>query len=164
VLRLIAAIDEMNGVANDSGIPWQGELPTDAAYYRERTSSGLIVMGFGTYEEFAAPLHDQTNYVVVRPDSEALRPGFEGIPDVTDFLHQHLDDLVWVIGGAALFVKTIAMASQLYLTQLDGDFECTKFFPTFSDDFNLLSDTGPRVENGITFHFQIWDRAPSNPV
>ena len=49
MIRLIAAIDSQRGIATDSGIPWT--LPGDSAYFREKTSSGLIVMGRATYEE-----------------------------------------------------------------------------------------------------------------
>jgi dihydrofolate reductase len=164
VLRLIAAIDAKQGVANDQGIPWQGQLPTDAAYYREQTSNGMIVMGYGTYKEFSKPLHDRANYVVARPNSGELRAGFVGIGDMANFLDEHAADLVWVIGGAALFAETLANADQLYLTQLDRDFHCTKFFPEFSDAFELQSSDGPHVESDITFHFDVWRRKSATSI
>lgn len=163
MLRLIAAIDEANGVADERGIPWQGKLPADTEYYRKQTSTGIIVMGYGTYKEFDAPLHNRENFVVTHSDTGELRPGFTGIADTESFLHQHSNELVWVIGGAALFAKTITKANELYITQLHDDFHCTKFFPRFSDAFHLQSDSGPHVENGITFHFEIWQRSPLSP-
>jgi dihydrofolate reductase len=158
VNRLIAAVDAKLGVANDHGIPWQGKLPSDAKYFRDQTSQGIIVMGYGTYQEFTAPLHDRENFVVARPDSGELRAGFVAITDVASFLQQRANDLVWVIGGAALFAATLDSADELYLTRVEQDFDCTKFFPAFSDAFALTSDAVPQVENGITFHFEIWHR------
>jgi dihydrofolate reductase len=158
VLNLIAAVDEALGVANDGGIPWQGKLPTDAQYFRDQTTVGIILMGYGTYKEFDKPLHDRENFVVARPDSGELKSGFVGVPDAADFLDQHAHDLVWVIGGAALFAQTLARADQLLLTRVVGDFHCTKFFPTFSDAFELQSEASPHVESGITFHFESWQR------
>jgi dihydrofolate reductase len=158
MLRLIAAIDSKSGIANDQGIPWQGKIPTDASYFRDKTTEGFIVMGFGTYKEFDRPVHERDNFVVARPESGKLRPGFVGVSDVASFLEEHENELVWVIGGAALFAKTLAGADELYLTQLDRDFQCTKFFPTFSDAFERKSDDGPHVESGISFHFQVWQR------
>jgi dihydrofolate reductase len=146
------------GVANDGGIPWQGKLPTDAQYFRDQTTVGIILMGYGTYKEFDKPLHDRENFVVARPDSGELKSGFVGVPDAADFLDQHAHDLVWVIGGAALFAQTLARADQLLLTRVVGDFHCTKFFPTFSDAFELQSEASPHVESGITFHFESWQR------
>ena len=62
MIRQIAAIDSQRGIATDSGIPWK--LPGDSAYFRQKTSTGLIVMGRATYDEFAAPLHGEENYVL----------------------------------------------------------------------------------------------------
>jgi dihydrofolate reductase len=158
MLRLIAAVDSELGVANDQGLPWQGRIPTDAQYFRDKTTEGFIVMGFATYQEFERPVHDRDNFVVARPESGKLRPGFVGVSDVTSFLDEHESELAWIIGGAALFAKTLADADELYLTQLDRDFQCTKFFPTFSDSFERVSDDGPHVESGISFRFQVWHR------
>jgi len=157
MLRLIAAMDEHLGVADEHGIPWQGKVPLDTDRFHELTSDGLIVMGYGTYREFDKPLHDRVNFVVSRPDTE-LRAGFTLVPDANQFFDQHSDELVWLIGGAALFSDSLSRADQLFLTRLDTDFHCTKFFPAFTDCFRLAGDDGPHVQNGITFHFQTWLR------
>lgn len=159
MIRLIAAIDDRRGVANEQGIPWHGKIPRDTKYFRDKTAHGVIVMGYGSYVEFDRPLHDRTNFVVDRPGTEALRPGFEGVNDVASFLREHANDDVWIIGGAALFATTIADADELLLTQLQGDFHCTKFFPTFSDTFDMAKTLGPFVESDITFRFETWRRA-----
>ena len=62
MIRLIAAIDSRRGIATDSGIPWR--LPGDTAYFHDKTATGLILMGWATYNEFAAPLHDRENFVL----------------------------------------------------------------------------------------------------
>jgi len=45
-----------------------------------------------------------------------------------------------------------------YITQLEADFHCTRFFPPFDNDFSLATELGPRLENGISFRFEIWRR------
>jgi dihydrofolate reductase len=160
MMRLIVAIDEKRGLADDHGIPWQGRIPSDAEYFRSRTAEGLIVMGFRTYEEFARPLHDRTNYVFSRSATSSLRPGFSPVTDLAPFMAGHRDDVVWIIGGAGLYQAALPLADELYITQLDGDFGCTKFFPEFAHDF--LLDPGARrmVENDISFRFEVWRRPP----
>jgi dihydrofolate reductase len=160
MIRMIAALDSRRGVANEHGIPWQGKIPTDSKYFREQTLNGIILMGFGTYEEFDAPLHDRENFVLVRPGTEALRPGFAPISDTAKFFEVHSRDLVWVIGGAALFASSLPFADELFLTQLEADFHCTKFFPEYAGAFELERKLGSHVESDITFHFEIWQRSP----
>jgi dihydrofolate reductase len=160
MLRLIAAMDEKRGVADEHGIPWQGKIPTDTSRFHDLTSNGIILMGYGTYKEYDKPLHGRDNFVVSHPGGGALRPGFVLVPDTDPFLDEHEDEMVWLIGGAALFSASLARADQLFLTQLDGDFQCTKFFPEFVGGFELGSSEGPHTENDITFSFQEWERSP----
>jgi dihydrofolate reductase len=157
MINLIAAIDARLGLADDHGIPWQGKLPTDSRYFRDQTREGVIVMGFRTYEEFAEPLHERVNYVLAR-DGTPLRDGFEAAGRIDGFLDDHTAETVWVLGGAAVYAATIDRADQLYLTQLDADFHCTKFFPGFADRFVVASSSPAITEHGISFRFEIWSR------
>jgi dihydrofolate reductase len=156
MIRFIVAIDENRGLANEHGIPWQGKLPTDIRDFREKTMNSIVLMGYGTYVEFKTPLPKRHN-VVASSKAEQLREGFELINNARRFLRDATED-IWVIGGAGLFTQTLDMADELYITQLDGDFSCTKFFPAFKDRFGLKSHSQPITENGITFRFEIWQQ------
>jgi dihydrofolate reductase len=158
VIRLIVAIDANRGLADDQGIPWQGRLPSDARYFRDQTAEGTIVMGFRTYEEFAHPLHDRTNYVVARSGGPPLRTGFRPVLDLDQFLAGHTGGTVWIIGGAGLYQRTLPAADQLFITQLDQDFHCTKFFPRFDADFSLDPGSETHRENDISYRFETWHR------
>lgn len=156
VIRFIAAIDNKRGMANDNGIPWQGKLPTDVGYFRNKTINSAVMMGYGWYIEQKQPLPDRRNLVAI-DFPEQLRLGFERVDDARKFL-QHAKEDVWVGGGAGLFASTIDLADELYLTKLDADFNCTKFFPEYEKNFELVAETKPQTENGITFRFTTWKR------
>jgi dihydrofolate reductase len=158
MIRLIAAIDKSRGIADDHGIPWQGRIPADSRYFKDQTAEGAIVMGYRTYEEFSHPLHDRANYVVTRPETPPLRPGFVAAADLDAFLLEKAHAVVWVIGGAGIFAEAIHVADELFITQLDADFRCTKFFPKFDNDFVRAREFGWHRENDISFRFQIWRR------
>lgn len=154
MINVIVAIDEKHGMADETGIPWQGKLPTDIAFFRQKTIHGIVVMGYRTYEEFDKPLSERRNLVVTRPGT-VLRPGFEVLEDFDSFLKNTTED-IWVIGGAKVFEETIKYADNLYITRVDGDFNCTKFFPPFEDNFKLALEQPKQSENGIGFQFQVW--------
>ena len=154
MIRFIAALDNQHGIANTKGIPW--DLPSDKAYFREKTLNCKVLMGYVTYNEMAEPLPDRKN-IVATNKNEDLRAGFEKITSVREFLTNSTED-IWVIGGAGLFASVIDLADELYLTRIDKDFNCTKFFPEFEDNFDLISFTDPRTENNTAFSFQIWNR------
>jgi dihydrofolate reductase len=157
MIRFIAALDQKRGIANDHGIPWMGKIPSDVAYFRQKTEGSILVMGMGFYNELAKPLVNRRN-VVLTSSEEPLRAGFEKVTDANQFLRENRDADVWVGGGAAVFASTIAFADELYLTLLDGDFNCTKFFPEFEDNFEHVESSPDMHENGLTYRFTIWRR------
>jgi dihydrofolate reductase len=155
VIRLIAAIDTNRGVATDKGIPWK--LPGDAAYFENQTITGLIVMGWATYNEFSAPLHGRDNYVLTR-EQRGLRPGFQSIATLADLVTRHPNEDVWVIGGAFVFAETIDQGDELFITQVLADFHCTKFFPEYRTGFIRFEQGTTQEENGVQYQFEKWRR------
>ncbi len=154
MIRFIAIIDEKRGTANEHGMPWHGKTPTDLALFKKKTSNSIVLMGYATYLEFKKPLSNRRNFVAsTKPDT--LRDGFTLVDDARGFLQNAKED-IWVIGGAGLFTSTLDLANELYITQLEGDFKCTKFFPEFQNDFKLVSESNSITENGITYTFQVW--------
>lgn len=155
MIRLIAAVDSRRGIATDSGIPWT--LPGDTAYFHEKTATGLILMGWATYNEFAAPLHGRENFVL-STKSEPLRTGFKPVGGIEQLRAAHPDEDIWVIGGATVYAETISDAEELLLTQVHGDFNCTKFFPPYQADFRLAAHGEDRQDGGTAYRFETWQR------
>lgn len=156
MIRAIAAIDSKRGIADAHGIPWHGKVPADTKYFRDKTAHSILLMGYGFYIELEKPLPDRRN-VVATTRPEPLRPGFEKVTDARAFLQGATED-VWNGGGAKLYESTLDLMDELYLTQLQGDFGCTKFFPPYDDQFELASQSDPITENGITYTFNVYRR------
>ncbi len=157
MIRFIAAIDSKRGIADDHGIPWQGRIPSDVKYYRQNIKDGIKLMGYGLYKELSKPMPEGINYVAIRNRAEKLKDGFESVYDARSFL-KNTQGEIWNLGGALLFESTFDMADELYLTRLNQDFHCTKFFPEFEQRFRRISSSKPKTEGGITFNFEVWRR------
>lgn len=152
MIRLIAAIDSLRGIADNSGIPWS--LPSDSAYYKKKVSEGgKIVMGYQTYLNHSSTITRRPEYVLTS-HTDPLRAGFISITSIDTFLNQN--SAVWVIGGQGVFEAALPYADELYITQVDGDFNCTKFFPSFGEQFQQVSRSKIKQENGILFQYQVW--------
>lgn len=156
MIRFIAAVDNKLGIADDHGIPWAGQLPTDVQYYRDSIKrADNILMGFGMYREMKKPYETVgKNYVATRSGTE-LMEGFEAVTDAYSFLENFQGD-IWNVGGAVLFESTLDLADELYITRIEKDFNCTKFFPKFENTFELVDQSKPQTENGINFWFETW--------
>ena len=157
MIRCLVAMDEKQGIADDHGIPWAGKVPGDIKYYHDKMRGYLVLMGYGVYREMTHPYDAKKNYVATTKKGEQLRPGFEPVYDAVEFLKKIKED-IWDIGGAILFASTIDLADEVYATQLQGDFNCTKFFPEFKNEFEMVRESEPITENGVTYTFQVWRR------
>ena len=115
-------------------------------------------MGRATYTEFATPLHGRDNYVLTT-STERLREGFQTVQSLEQLRAGHPEEDVWVIGGAFVYAETLTQADELLVTQVVGDFHCTKFFPPFEDQFTLHAESGNHREGGVTYRFETWGRA-----
>ncbi len=160
MIRSIVAVDQKGGIADDSGIPWLGKIPSDAAYYRDKIRSADVIMGYGMYKEMKHPYPDTVNYVATTRD-EKLRKGFVAVKDAYSFIKNFRGDL-WIMGGAGLYKSTFDLNDELYITQLDKDFNCTKFFPEYKNEFLITSESKPIIENDVKFNFQVWTRKYNN--
>lgn len=157
MIKCIVAADEKRGIADDNGIPWQGKIPSDVAYYRELIKDGgTLLMGYGLYKELTKPYPGGINYVAMDFEKE-LKEGFEAVQDARKFIQETSGD-VWNLGGAGLIESTFDLIDELYITQLEGDFNCSKFLPEYEDQFDKISESEPLTENGITFRFTVWKR------
>lgn len=154
MIRAIVAIDSERGMANEQGIPWS--LPGDQQYLTEHLQSGAILMGYDTYREIKQPFGAHDNFVATTR-GEPLREGFIAVDDAYTWLSAQTGD-VWNIGGPTLLHTTLDLVGELYITQLEGSFGCTKFFPEFRDQFTMTWQSDPITENNITYRYQIWQR------
>lgn len=154
MIKAIVAHDDKLGIADEKGIPWH--VPSDRRYIREKTEGGSLLMGYETYLEFTQPLSSRQNYVLT-DGLEPLRDGFEPVKDLDHFMKNPPADL-WVFGGAGLFDRTLKYVDELYVTTIEGDHGCTKFFPEYRQDFEMVRQSPVQLENGIQFRFQIWRR------
>jgi dihydrofolate reductase len=115
-------------------------------------------MGRATYNEFAAPLHGRENFVL-SADPGPLRTGFQAVENLDQLRASHPGEDIWVIGGATVYAETISEAEELLITQVLGDFNCTKFFPNFTDAFRLTVRGDERQEGGVSHRFETWQRS-----
>lgn len=168
MIRLIAAIDQNRGIAKTGTSPWY--IKDDLKHFKDLTTGGIVVMGHNTYKNIGKPLPNRRNIIVSR-DKDLKIEGAEVIQDLGAFISQyhsskpsHLSTAqrfggdIWVIGGQEIFDQTINLADELYLTCIEHDFKCDKFFPEFENKFKLIENGECQKEGDLQFHFTKWQR------
>ena len=151
---IIAAIDSQNGLSKNGVIPW--DIPSDREYFREHVSRGPVLMGWNTYKENGLkPYGKGQNYIATR--SNKVKSKDIKVEDIDNFLSEFKGE-IWVAGGGKIYSESMGYATKLYLTRVEGDFNCDIFFPGFSVDFCIMSQSEIQIENGIKYRFEIWER------
>jgi dihydrofolate reductase len=158
MIRLIAAIDKKRGIAKNGRIPWK--IPEDEQYFTDQTKlyGGHVLSGAATFKTYHGPLSDRHNYILTH--SPAPIEGATVVNDLTVFLNEFQNKDLWVAGGAAVFDEVIKAdaADELYLTHIDADFECDRFFPEYKGKFKLIEQSESREQNGLHFYYAHYSR------
>jgi len=153
MIRLIAAIDDKRGLGNGQDQPFH--IEEDLRRFRELTWGHTILMGLTTYK-IIGTLKGRNNVVASREPNLQLSDA-RVINDIPGFLSETKED-VWVIGGGQIFAASLEQADELYLTHVQGDFNCTVFFPEFEDKFVLSSESKTYTENNLIFRFSVYEK------
>jgi dihydrofolate reductase len=153
MIRHIVVLDAKRGIAKNGKYEWTPAA--DKRYFNQQTLShgGVVLMGRKTFfEDVRRPLPGRENFVLSHQDLAI--PGVTVIHDLQAFLASKTD--VWIIGGAELFAETLPLADELYVTELEGDFDCDQFYPSYKDAYRLVSKSESRIEKGVRYSFCLY--------
>ncbi len=119
MITIIAAVDNDLAIADRTGIPWQGKMPDDVAWFRQHTQDKIVILGGGLYKELKMPLPHRENWVLSR--SARQRPGFrlftELDPLIIEMQKQKTD--IFISGGGSIYEQLMPLAQVLYMTHID---------------------------------------------
>lgn len=161
-MNLIVAADNKWGIGRDNGL--LASIPTDMKYFREHTTDKVVVMGRRTLESMPGGkgLPKRINYVLTSdPEFRAERCIIVNSEDeLWEELSKYDPDDVFLIGGATLYNKFYRLCDRLYVTKMDADLGADTFIVDFDrdPDFEVVSESEPVTENGITFRFVVYEK------
>lgn len=164
MIRLIVAHDIKRGIGKNGSQPWK--LPADEAYFDSmtKTKGAKVLVGSATYATFRGPLADRENYVLTSKTQPTA--GVHIVNDLTLFLDDIADDDLWVIGGANIYKQVIeaGRADELYITHIDADFDCDRFFPDYEANFEQVSKTATKTENNLNFYYAVYSKRTNTSI
>lgn len=152
MISIIAAMDEKRGIGKAGQLPWH--ISEDFKRFKEITSGHTVIMGRKTYESIGKPLPNRKN-IVISGQLQNLDGAIKDlifVSSLDDALRQTQGKDVFIIGGGQVYTQAIEKADKLYLTLVEGDFNCDTFFPDYSS-FQKENFIGAGEENGIRYKF-----------
>jgi dihydrofolate reductase len=153
----IVAMDAKRVIGDGVQIPWH--LPEDLKLFSKLTTGHTVLMGRKTFDSLPArfkPLPNRKNIVASKSSSSILEhPEVTVCVDALDFVCKVkngeiklVSDILWVIGGEAIYRATLSKWDEVYLTKVDGTHKGEVKFPEFEDDF---IETNKTPGNGFEF-------------
>ncbi|KAL5256636.1 hypothetical protein ACHWQZ_G011779 [Mnemiopsis leidyi] len=177
--NIIVATDLEGGIGKNNNLPWRCRKEfrhfTDTTSKLQNGKQGAAVMGRKTWEsipEKFRPLKNRHNFVIsstLNVANPGNVPVYKTISDCMTALDQDKDiGFVWIVGGWGIYKE--AMESErlhrMYITTVQGKFDCEVFFPSFDErNFNLVIDPDIPNEtvtedNGISWSVSVYERKP----
>jgi dihydrofolate reductase len=157
-VAIIAAVASNGVIGHRNRMPWH--LPEDLKRFKQLTFGHAVIMGRRTFESIGAPLAGRDNIVITRsPDwtrsgcraAHSLEAALAAVRGSRD---------AFVIGGAQVYSLALPIASRLYMTEIQRDFEGDTFFPAFDRSRWREASRESRVldgAGGFRYHFVAYD-------
>jgi len=171
---VVVAADLDWGIGKNNGLPWP-KLKGDMSHFRRVTSAcsdgklNAIIMGRKTWESNemgGQPLPKRLNVVVTRqgltvPEGVVVAGSLDAA-----LMAARGDNIenVFVIGGAELIRHSIGHAELrwIYLTRIDGRFDCETFIPNLDDAGFVKTEwegEAAHEDNGVRYRIERLARA-----
>ena len=139
-IRAIFAADDNWGIGKNGTLPWP-KNSADLKWFRECTDGDVVVMGRRTWEDpkLPKPLPNRYNIVV----SDRGVGSFDTRPNIIikrDKVKSYVDQFekdVWIIGGAQLLRSALPYVEEIWVSRIQGIFDCDTFIEVSPFEFRL---------------------------
>ena len=158
MISLIVAHDLNRVIGKDNKMPWH--IPSELAYFKEKTMGKAIVMGRNTFESIGRPLPGRLNVIITRNLSYE-HEGVTVVHSIEDAIRvatEYHED-VMIIGGEQIFKEVLPYADLLYVTRIEKKYQGDTFFPPYENDWVIDSSSDTiTTEDGLNYTYLIYRR------
>lgn len=158
MISIIVATDNKFGFGKDGKIPWH--YPEDFKFFKETTKEKTLIMGRKTFDDLLTyskngkPLPDRKLVVVTSKPLPLLSNVYKAnnTTEALEVAHTFCKD-IFFIGGEQIFKAGLQVADSVYLTYINKDFECDRFFDKdlLESNFDLIQSKKSEVNKELTF-------------
>lgn len=136
----IVAFCRKRGIGKNNSIPWN--ITEDLKNFKRLTENNIIIMGHNTYNsipEHIRPLKNRTTIVLTKGKEETVGDNlyFRNNLDCVESFDS--SQKLFIVGGEDLYNCYISDFDAIYVTFIDNDYDCDKFFPHVKSNFKIES-------------------------
>lgn len=130
MIRAILACDDNWGIGKDGDLPWPNN-PADLQWFKKNTTGGVVAMGKATWDSLPKkPLPNRNNIVVTSSEDDYNSGGYHYVKFETaqkELVNMNRLQNIWIIGGAKLVEGLIDIIDEIWLSRIDGVYDCDTF-------------------------------------
>lgn len=156
MIKLIVAISKNRVIGDSNKLIWH--LPADLKRFKEVTTGHPIVMGRKTYESIGRPLPNRRNIIITRDQNYQI-DGCEVLNSIEEALMLTNNDC-FIIGGGEIYNQTLHIADQIYMTEVDEEFDGDTTFPDLSASWYVSNkeDFKSDEKNPYNYSFVFYEK------
>lgn len=161
IISQIAAASLNNVIGINNGLPWH--MPTDMAYFKEKTWGHHIVTGRRNYQAEGKALPGRTNIVLTRNKNFSIPDGIvtNELGAAIEIAQKSGEEELFIVGGEEIYKLAMPVTDRIYLTRIHGHIAGDTFFPEL--DFSIWKEVS-RIEhkkddrNPYDYDFLVYER------
>ncbi len=157
-MNLIVAVTKDYAIGKDNKLLFH--LPSDLAYFKQKTTGKVVIMGERTYLSLPRrPLPNRTNIVLSdKTDFEALGAiVVHSVDELFAELKKYNSNDIFVCGGASVYNMLMDYCDVAYITMVDEIVSADTYINNIEErGFKLKEESLAQQENGHTFKFRTY--------
>lgn len=163
-MNLIVAVSLDYAIGKNNKLLFR--LPTDMAFFKEKTMDKVVVMGEKTYLSLPKrPLLNRIN-IVLSDNPNFLADGaivVHTLDDLFKELKKYRSEDIFVCGGASIYNLLMNYCDTAYVTKVEKIVDADTYINDIEEHGFVLKEISPQIEeNDLTFTFQTYQNP--NPI
>lgn len=129
IISQIVAVSLNSVIGKNGGLPWH--MPTDMAYFKNKTWGHHIVTGRRNYDAEGKALPGRINIVLTRKSDYQISDGIvvNELEDAIDIAHKSGEKELFIVGGEQIYKLAMPVTERIYLTRIHADLDGDTFYP-----------------------------------
>ena len=138
-------------------LPWH--ISADLKNFKNITLGNPIIMGRKTYDSIGKPLKDRDNIVISRDNSLKI-DGVEVVDSLEKAIFMTAEaPVTFIIGGEQIYQIALPIATHMYVTKVEGNFEGDAYFPDYNqEEWREVGREDLITDDNLKFSFLKYER------
>ena len=165
MIAAIVCVDENWGIGSKGNL--LASIPEDMKFFKDMTTSGMVIMGRKTYDSLPIkPLPNRTNVVITSEENKTSESA-ETFYVSMEFVKTYLDTLPktacerYIIGGGQIYKELLAYCDKAYVTKVFHSYDnADTYFPNLENipEWEIESTSEIKEYNNIKYQFYTYKK------